>query len=57
MLLVYTLLSMVGWLQIGLPDPRGLGYLAKALELALIVALAVHAWSVIRPAGSVRLAE
>ena len=56
-LLVYTLLSIVGWLQIGLPNPRGLGYLAKALELALIMALAVHAWSGIRPGSPVQLAE
>ena len=50
--LVYTMLSIVGWMQIGMPNPQGLGYLSKALEIALIVALAVHAWGVIRPGGS-----
>jgi hypothetical protein len=47
-LIVYTLLSIIGWVKIGLPNPQGLGYLSKALELALIVALAVDAWSVMR---------
>jgi hypothetical protein len=56
-LLVYTLLSIVGWLQVGLPNPRGLGYLAKAFELALIVALAVHAWSVMRPGSPARRSD
>jgi hypothetical protein len=45
-LIVYTLLSIAAWLQIGSPNPQGLGYLSKALELALIVALAVHGWRV-----------
>jgi hypothetical protein len=56
-LLVYTALSIVGWLQIGLPNPRGLGYLSKALELTLIVALAVHTWRVMRPGSPVRSAQ
>src|SRR5438094_740291 len=43
-LMVYTVLSIVGWVQIGMPNPRGLGYISKALEVALIVALAVHTW-------------
>ena len=48
-LMVYTVLSIVGWVQTGMPNPQGLGYLAKALEVALIVALAVHAWRVLHP--------
>ena len=48
-LMVYTVLSIVGWVQIGMPNPRGLGYISKALEVALIVALAVHAWRVLHP--------
>src|SRR4051794_27915760 len=39
-LIVFTLLSIGGWLQIGRPNPNGLGYIAKALEVVLIVALA-----------------
>ncbi len=45
-LIVYTMLSILGWVQIGMPNPQGLGYLSKALEVGLIVALAVHAWRV-----------
>jgi hypothetical protein len=41
-LIVYTLISIVAWLQIGGPNPQGLGYISKALEVALIVALLVH---------------
>ena len=48
-LMVYTVLSIVGWVQTGMPNPQGLGYLAKALEVALILALAVHAWRVLHP--------
>ena len=48
-LIVYAVLSIVGWVQTGMPNPQGLGYLAKALEVVLIVALAVHAWRVLHP--------
>jgi hypothetical protein len=47
--MVYTMLSIVGWVQIGRPNPQGLGYLSKALEIALLVSLAIHTWSIIRP--------
>jgi hypothetical protein len=39
----YIVLAIVGWVQIDMPNPMGLGYLSKALEIALIVALVVHA--------------
>jgi hypothetical protein len=42
-LLLYTAASVVGWFAVGRPNPMGLGYLSKALELALILALVVHA--------------
>jgi hypothetical protein len=48
-LIVYAMLSILGWVQIGKPNPQGLGYLSKALEVGLIVALAVHAWRILRP--------
>jgi hypothetical protein len=40
-LMVYAGLSIVGWLQIGRPNPMGLGLVSKALEVALISALLV----------------
>jgi hypothetical protein len=48
-LMVYSVLSVVGWFQVGMPNPRGLGYLSKALEAALIVALTVDGWRVRHP--------
>ena len=48
-LMVYSVLSVIGWVQVGMPNPRGLGYISKALEAALIVALAVDAWRVRHP--------
>ena len=38
-MIVYAAASIVNWLQIGGPNPRGLGYTSKALEIALIIAL------------------
>ena len=55
-LMAYTLLSIVGWVQLGMPNPHGLGYLSKALEITLIGALVIHAWSIICPDRPVSLA-
>src|SRR5215216_3821095 len=41
-LLAYTGASIAGWLSIGGPNPRGLGYLAKGIEIALILAVLAH---------------
>jgi hypothetical protein len=41
-MIVYIALSIIGWLQIGGPNPQGLGYVSKTLEVALIIALVVH---------------
>jgi hypothetical protein len=41
--IIYTSLVILGWLDVGAPNPMGLGYLAKGIEIALIVALVVHA--------------
>lgn len=35
----------VAWLNFGAPNPRGLGYLSKGIEIVLIVALAVRLWA------------
>lgn len=53
-LVVFTALSIVGWLQINRPNPQGLGYLSKALELALIVALVIHTWRTTRSGPTAR---
>jgi hypothetical protein len=43
-LVIYSLLSIVGWLQVGRPNPMGLGLLSKALEVVLIAVVVFHAW-------------
>src|SRR5215208_4809228 len=42
-LMVYVLAAVIGWVQVDMPNPMGLGYLSKGIEAALIVALAAHA--------------
>lgn len=55
-LAVFAALTIVGWLQIGMPNPRGLGYASKVLEVALIAALAVHTWRILALAAGARRA-
>lgn len=50
-MIVYTLLSIVGWLQVGGPNPHGLGYLSKGIEAVLIVLLIVDAVGTLRTYG------
>jgi hypothetical protein len=53
-MIVYVLLSIAGWIQLRSPNPQGLGYLSKALEVALIVALAVHGWRLAQAESATR---
>jgi hypothetical protein len=41
--IIYTSLVILGWLDVGGPNPMGLGYLAKGIEIVLIIALIIHA--------------
>jgi hypothetical protein len=43
-LVVYAAASIVGWLDVGSPNPNGLGYLSKVLEVLLIATLLAHIW-------------
>ncbi|HEX3246862.1 MAG TPA: hypothetical protein VHX16_15770 [Chloroflexota bacterium] len=54
LLIVYTALSIAGWVQIGLPNPQGLGYLSKVFEVLLIIAVALHWWSLTQAGGASR---
>lgn len=56
-LIVYTALSILGWMKIGMPNPQGLGYLSKGLEVALIVAVAAEALAGRRTTNTVRVAR
>lgn len=57
LMILYAAVTILGWLEIGHPNPMGLGYLAKAIEVVLIVALLVHLSRVLgrqRTASTVR---
>lgn len=42
--ILYVATTFVAWLNFGAPNPRGLGYLSKGIEILLMLALAVHLW-------------
>ena len=48
--MIYTSLVILGWIDVGMPNPMNLGYLAKGIEIALIVALIIDAIRVGRAA-------
>ncbi len=43
-LLVYVAVVFGGWWSLGRPNPMGLGYLARAVEILLVIALVSHTW-------------
>jgi hypothetical protein len=45
--IIYVAVIFGGWLRVGGPNPRGLGYLSKTLEILLVIALLVHLWTLI----------
>jgi hypothetical protein len=57
LLIVYVAVVFVGWLRIGGPNPRGLGYLSKGIEIVLVIALLVHLWTLVRRPRSVSTAS
>jgi hypothetical protein len=46
--------SIIGWFYFGEPNPQGLGYLSKIMEVLLIVLLLAHLRRLLRPAGGAR---
>lgn len=46
-MIVYTAASIFAWVEFGKPNPNGLGYTSKGIEIVLIVVLVVHAVTVI----------
>jgi hypothetical protein len=46
--IVYVSVAFLAWVDLGGPNPMGLGYLSKAVEIALIIVLVVHAASMFR---------
>jgi len=45
--ILYVAVIFGGWLSIGGPNPRGLGYFSKTVETLLIIALLAHLWTLI----------
>jgi hypothetical protein len=43
--ILYVALIFAGWMSVGAPNPRGLGYLSKTLEILLVLALLAHIWT------------
>jgi hypothetical protein len=48
LLIAYVVVIFAGWMRIGGPNPRGLGYLSKSIEIVLVIALLVHVWILVR---------
>jgi len=44
-MILYTLAIFAGWMYIGAPNPMNLGYLSKAVEVILLIALLAYLWS------------
>ena len=42
LLAIYAFATIVGWYYVGMPNPMNLGYLSKAVEVVLVLALLVH---------------
>jgi hypothetical protein len=51
----YAATAFLAWLDYGRPNPQGLGYLSKGIEIVLIMALGVHIWVVLRKTPGVKL--
>ncbi len=47
-MIAYAAATLIAWWIFGRPNPMGLGYLSKGIEILLIIALIVDAWSVLR---------
>jgi hypothetical protein len=43
-LIVYVAAVFLGWVDFGMPNPLGLGYLSKAIEIVLMIALLAQTW-------------
>jgi hypothetical protein len=45
--IIYVVVIFGGWLRLGGPNPRGLGYASKTLEILLVIALLAHIWTLV----------
>jgi hypothetical protein len=49
--LLYVAGALLAWVDLGMPNPRGLGYLSKTVEIVLAIALISHIWLLSRSAA------
>ncbi len=47
-LILYEAAAFTAWMVIGRPNPMGLGYLSKGIEIVLVIVLLTDIWSVLR---------
>ena len=47
--IIYVGLAFLAWVQAGGPNPRGLGYLSKSIEIVLVLVLLTHIWVLVKP--------
>jgi hypothetical protein len=47
-MMVYVAATFGAWLLFGRPNPMGLGYLSKGIEIVLIISLVADIWSILR---------
>lgn len=52
LVIAYAMTTFVAWWMFGRPNPMGLGYISKGLEVVLIAALAAHIWVLLRGEGA-----
>ncbi len=51
-MIIYAAATFVAWVAFGRPNPMGLGYLSKGIEIALIIALVADIWMMRRQTNS-----
>jgi hypothetical protein len=47
-MIAYAAATFGAWLISGRPNPMGLGYLSKSIEIVLVIVLFVHTWGILR---------
>jgi hypothetical protein len=47
-LMIYEAAALFAWLDIGRPNPMGLGYLSKGIEIVAIITLVAYTWGIFR---------
>ena len=46
--IMYVGVTVLGWVRVGAPNPMGLGYLARGIEVVLVVAVLAWLWTMLK---------